>query len=236
MSTSVFGGKRLLYVGGLSEEVNDQVLKNAFIPFGDIVDVQLPQDFKTQQHRGFGFVEFETEEDAAAAVDNMNDSEIFGRTIKVNVAKPQKAKVGGSHPVWEDDEWLKEYGAGQITISKHDDSDDEGNATGTKATATGDGTADENQVENVTTTPAAAKKQQSKVFLQIQLGNRKLGRIVILLRNDIVPKTAENFRALCTHEKGFGYKGSSFHRIIPGFVSCFQITTTSYIDTNLLLY
>jgi len=45
-----------------------------------------------------------------------------------------------------------------------------------------------------------------------------LGKVVVLLRKDVVPKTAENFRQLCTMQKGYGFKGSSFHRIIPGFM------------------
>lgn len=104
--------KNTLYVGGLAEEVNESILHSAFIPFGDIKDVKTPLDQATQKHRSFGFVTFLEKEDAAAAMDNMDGAELYGRVLTVNYALPERIKGGeqgwAAQPIWADaDTWFE---------------------------------------------------------------------------------------------------------------------------------
>ena len=104
--------KTTLYVGGLDVTVVESHLFSAFVPFGDIRDVTIPIDYTSGKHRGFGFVEYEEADDAAAAVENMHNSELFGRVLRVNYAQPMRIKgdKAWSHQaVWADaDKYFEE--------------------------------------------------------------------------------------------------------------------------------
>ncbi|KAL8798597.1 MAG: hypothetical protein Q9182_006532 [Xanthomendoza sp. 2 TL-2023] len=108
--------KSTIYVGGLESAVTEKLLADAFLPFGEIVDVTLPKpDLPSSRdpHRGFGYVEFEATGDAKEAIDNMDQSEFFGRVIKVAAAKPQKDSnegLGSKTAVWETEGWIAKHG------------------------------------------------------------------------------------------------------------------------------
>lgn len=119
--------RRVLYVGGLADDVTEDTVHAAFVPFGDLVEVTIPRDAsnKTSTSRGFAFVEFEALEDADEARFNMNGAELFGRVLRVNVshfvvaslyseqvAKPMAARLGSAKPVWSADDWYKKLDEG----------------------------------------------------------------------------------------------------------------------------
>ena len=78
-----------LFVGSLPWSIDDQKLKETFEPHGTIVSAKVVTDRSTGRSRGFGFVEMESYEDAQKAMSALNDSEIDGRNIVVNEAKPR---------------------------------------------------------------------------------------------------------------------------------------------------
>ncbi|KAJ7583999.1 cyclophilin-like domain-containing protein [Mycena floridula] len=65
---------------------------------------------------------------------------------------------------------------------------------------------------------ASTASSKANVFFDIAINSKPSGRVVFKLYDDIVPKTAQNFRELATGQHGFGYAGSGFHRIIPQFM------------------
>ncbi|MCD4748249.1 MAG: RNA-binding protein [Thermoanaerobaculales bacterium] len=75
-----------LFVGNLSWNVDDNGLRDAFVPFGEVTEAKVITDRNTGRSRGFGFVTFEGDEDAEKAIEALNDTDLDGRTIKVNVA------------------------------------------------------------------------------------------------------------------------------------------------------
>lgn len=121
-----------VYVGGLDvTHVTAATLSEIFVPFGEIVDISLPKPeapSSTDLHRGFGYVEFEEAADAKEAINNMDQSELYGRVLKVALAKPDKRDVGepglgSTIAIWEQEGYLNKYGGdeGDSTAPNHEE-------------------------------------------------------------------------------------------------------------------
>jgi RNA recognition motif-containing protein len=78
-----------LYAGNLSPSTTEDELREAFAAYGEVASVKIITDRKTGGSKGFGFVEMSTEEEASAAISGLNGTELGGRTIKVNKARPR---------------------------------------------------------------------------------------------------------------------------------------------------
>ena len=84
-----------LYVGNLSYSTGDQELREVFAPHGQVVSASVVSDRDTGQSRGFGFVEYASADEAQRAIDALNGTELGGRTLNVNVARPREGGRNG---------------------------------------------------------------------------------------------------------------------------------------------
>jgi len=84
-----------IYVGGLPYSTTEQELSDLFGQHGSVQSAKVITDKYTGQSRGFGFVEMGSDEEATAAISALNETELGGRTLTVNEAKPQAPRTGG---------------------------------------------------------------------------------------------------------------------------------------------
>jgi RNA recognition motif-containing protein len=84
-----------LYVGNLSFNTNEDALRTVFSAFGEVTDVHIATDRETGRPRGFAFVTFATEEESKLATEKLNGTEIDGRALTINEARP-KDSMGGT--------------------------------------------------------------------------------------------------------------------------------------------
>ncbi len=84
-----------LYVGNLAFSTEESAIESLFSQAGPVQTVSLVRDRATGQSRGFAFVEMESEDGARAAIDQFNETELDGRRLTVNEARPQEPRTGG---------------------------------------------------------------------------------------------------------------------------------------------
>ena len=84
-----------IYVGNLSWNLKDEDLQNLFSPYGEVSSAKIVLDKFTNRSKGFGFVEMANDDEAKAAIDALNGSDVDGRNIVVNESRPKEGGSGG---------------------------------------------------------------------------------------------------------------------------------------------
>lgn len=84
-----------LYVGGLPYSISEGKLEELFSPHGTVESARVITDRMTGRSKGFGFVEMSSQEEAQTAIDKVNGTDLEGRSLTVNEAKPQAPRTGG---------------------------------------------------------------------------------------------------------------------------------------------
>ena len=84
-----------LFVGGIAFSTTEDALRDAFAEVGPVESVKIIKDRDTGRSRGFGFVEMESEDAGKTAIERMNNTQLDGRTITVNVARSRDSRPGG---------------------------------------------------------------------------------------------------------------------------------------------
>ena len=84
-----------IYIGNMPYETTEEQVRQAFESYGEVTSVNLIMDRETGRPKGFGFVEMASDEAGQAAIEGLNSSEMNGRTVNVNVARPRVERGGG---------------------------------------------------------------------------------------------------------------------------------------------
>ena len=89
-----------IYVGNLSYQATEQELRDTFEPHGEVEETYIVRDRDTGRSRGFAFVEMPTDDEAKAAIEDLNGKAVGGRTLTVNEARPRQERSPGSGSRW----------------------------------------------------------------------------------------------------------------------------------------
>jgi RNA recognition motif-containing protein len=106
--------QRQVFVGGLHDDVTEEIVMGSFAIFGEILNLDIPRDPQTLTHRGFAILEYADPSDAKEAIFNMDGSELFGRTLRVKWSN-RRSWIQLNDPkkaVWADEIYMRKMQSG----------------------------------------------------------------------------------------------------------------------------